>query len=198
MTATSAAASFSPDGSRIVTASNDRTARVWDAASGGELARFGDVNSASFSPDRARIVTASGDTARVWRIARTTQQLVDAAKQRVPRCLSPSDRAHYFLPAAPPLWCITGAGLETEKDPAKWQPKWPYRSAAWRDWLAARRAWRKSACAEGGMKPRALSLAFPPRSKCVCCGHEVCGAIVTCSLPLCQQFVLLLAPTANR
>ena len=23
-------------------------------------------------------------------------------------------------------------------DPAKWQPRWPYQSAAWRDWLVAR------------------------------------------------------------
>ena len=31
-------AAFSPDGSRIVTASWDETTRVWDAASGGEIA----------------------------------------------------------------------------------------------------------------------------------------------------------------
>ena len=30
-------ASFSPDGSRIVTASEDRTAKVWDAGSGAEV-----------------------------------------------------------------------------------------------------------------------------------------------------------------
>ena len=31
-------AAFSPDGSRIVTASDDKTARIWDAASGKEIA----------------------------------------------------------------------------------------------------------------------------------------------------------------
>ena len=31
-------AAFSPDGARIVTASDDRTARVWDAATGQEIA----------------------------------------------------------------------------------------------------------------------------------------------------------------
>jgi WD40 repeat protein len=65
------AASFSPDGQRIVTASEDRTARVWDAATGKELARLqgheGNVSAAWFSPDGQRIVTASLDkTARVW------------------------------------------------------------------------------------------------------------------------------------
>jgi WD40 repeat protein len=64
-------AAFSPDGSRIVTASNDRTARIWDATTAMEIVvlRGHDhvVNSAAFSPDGLRIVTASEDqTARIW------------------------------------------------------------------------------------------------------------------------------------
>jgi WD40 repeat protein len=63
-------ASFSPNGSRIVTAAEDKTARVWDAANGRELAVLqheGWVRHASFSPDGSRIVTACDDnTARVW------------------------------------------------------------------------------------------------------------------------------------
>jgi WD40 repeat protein len=65
-------ATFSPDGTRIVTASEDKTARIWDAANGkpiGEpLTGHEDVvNSAAFSPDGKRIVTASWDkTARIW------------------------------------------------------------------------------------------------------------------------------------
>jgi WD40 repeat protein len=62
---------FSPDGSRIVTASRDKTARLWDGRSGAALATLSghteDVNSAVFSPDGSRIVTASFDaTARLW------------------------------------------------------------------------------------------------------------------------------------
>src|SRR5208282_965113 len=64
-------AQFSADGQRVVTASEDKTARVWDAASGkaiGEPMRHEDaVRSAQFSPDGQRVVTASEDkTARVW------------------------------------------------------------------------------------------------------------------------------------
>jgi WD40 repeat protein len=62
-------AAFSPDGTRIVTASWDHTAGVWDAATGRQVAVLQheeNVNSAAFSRDGTRIVTASGKTARVW------------------------------------------------------------------------------------------------------------------------------------
>ncbi len=64
-------AAFSADGTRVVTASDDKTARVWDAATGRELAALkgheGSVRSAAFSGDGTRVVTASFDkTARVW------------------------------------------------------------------------------------------------------------------------------------
>ncbi len=63
-------AAFSPDGSRIVTASGDGTARLW-SADGTLVATLAGhtyaVTSAVFSPDGSRIVTASGDrTARLW------------------------------------------------------------------------------------------------------------------------------------
>jgi eukaryotic-like serine/threonine-protein kinase len=62
---------FSPDGSRIVTASDDRTARVWNVANGEQLfvlrGHDNEVHSARFSPDGQWIVTGSDDTtARVW------------------------------------------------------------------------------------------------------------------------------------
>ncbi len=72
-------ASFSPDGTRIVTGSFDNTARVWDARSGAEvlsLKGHADISSVSFSPDGTRIVTGSEDgTARVWDARRGAEVL---------------------------------------------------------------------------------------------------------------------------
>lgn len=56
-----------------MTASNDETARVWEARTGKLLfilrGHEGSVNSADFSPDGQRIITGSEDkTARIWTI----------------------------------------------------------------------------------------------------------------------------------
>ena len=63
--------SFSPDGARIVSGSDDSTVRVWDASTGALLhtlqGHTRDVMSVSFSPDGKRIVSGSYDkTMRVW------------------------------------------------------------------------------------------------------------------------------------
>jgi WD40 repeat protein len=68
------AAQFSRDGRWVVTASWDKTARVWDAATGQPVSapmKHGDqLLSAQFSPDGRWVVTASRDkTARVWEAA---------------------------------------------------------------------------------------------------------------------------------
>ena len=64
-------ASFGPDGGEIVSASRDRTARIWNAKTG-ELIHVlrghgKEVMSAAFNRDGTRVITASADgTARVW------------------------------------------------------------------------------------------------------------------------------------
>lgn len=65
--------SFSKDGQRLLTSSYDKTARLWDVASGRQLRRFWGHNwwvwDANFSSDERRIVTASQDgTAVIWSV----------------------------------------------------------------------------------------------------------------------------------
>ena len=62
---------FSSNGRKVLTSSDDKTARIWDVETGKELQKLeghiGSVRSGIFSPDGKKVVTSSGDkTARIW------------------------------------------------------------------------------------------------------------------------------------
>jgi WD40 repeat protein len=123
-------ATFSADGSSVVTASADKTARVWDAKTGATLSVLfghGDwVNGASFNSDGSRIVTASFDnTSRVWD-ARTGAMLATLAghEDRVITALFSSDDTHIVTSSADKtarVWdAATGAALTVLSGHTNW------------------------------------------------------------------------------
>jgi WD40 repeat protein len=116
-----------------VTVSWDKTARVWDATTGKEIARFERhtdiITRVAWSFDNRRILTASRDaTARLWHVFATMDELIQTAKSLVSRCLTLEERRLYFLPDAPPPWCVE-------------RRLWPYHTEEWQAWLSKRRAW---------------------------------------------------------
>ncbi len=72
------AVSFSPDTKYVITGSNDKTAKLWDATTGIEIRTFmghsDDVTSVSFSPDGKYFVTGSEDnTAKLWDVTKSAE-----------------------------------------------------------------------------------------------------------------------------
>ena len=60
---------YSPDGSRIASGSGDETVRIWDAASGNEIAKsvhyLSKISSVCFSPDSRRLAIGCDDSLNV-------------------------------------------------------------------------------------------------------------------------------------
>ena len=102
-----AKAIFNHRGDRVLTASFDGTARVWDTATRAELFRLegGEaMTSAAFSADDLMVVTTSlKQTARLWYIPSSTGELIEQAKHRVPRSVSPSAKDVSFIGRSPDM-----------------------------------------------------------------------------------------------
>jgi WD40 repeat protein len=106
-------ARFSPDSQKVVLASRDRTASLWNAASGERLQHFQEgheflVSSAQYFPNGQFIATGAGDnTVRVWNAAAGTELASYAPTGRIGAlAISPDNQ-----------WIATGSG--GSKDPQR-------------------------------------------------------------------------------
>jgi tetratricopeptide (TPR) repeat protein len=127
-------AAFSPDGRFVVTASQDSTARVWEAATGkaiGEPLRHDkQVLSAAFSPDGQRVLTASEDgTTRAWPwfkpLGDSPEKLAASIEQITFRKIAPDGGPQWI----PPRIVLFGSQL-TESfgwfaEPTRTRTVWP-------------------------------------------------------------------------
>ncbi|MGD1903539.1 MAG: AAA-like domain-containing protein [Geitlerinemataceae cyanobacterium] len=106
-------ANFSPDGTQIVSASDDQTVKVWDAETGEELHTLNGhsdwVWSANFSPDGTQIVSASSDQPeKLWKVESFEELMSRACETLTPWLLhsnsaaTDEDRALCDLPPRTP------------------------------------------------------------------------------------------------
>jgi TPR repeat protein len=93
-------ATFSPDGSQILTGSKDGTAKLWDAASGRLLATLmghtGGVRRVAYSPDGSLIGTVSEDrTVKLWNVDAViaAQATAEHVADEAPTLITECDRA---------------------------------------------------------------------------------------------------------
>ncbi|MDR3460893.1 MAG: hypothetical protein P4L76_01090 [Beijerinckiaceae bacterium] len=100
---------YSRDGRRLITSSDDLTTRFWDAATGQPIAILAGHEAAvvwsGFAPDGTLALSASTDgTVRLWTLPPLCQDLIDAARNSLPRDLTSAERDRFFLGETKPDW----------------------------------------------------------------------------------------------
>lgn len=110
-------ANFTPDGSKVATASSDHSLKIWNAVSGEELATLvghqGPVASVAISPDGRLLASGSQDnTIRLWDVPQTKPLQVFAGHQGAATGFAASADATLLLSAGrdrtAKLWNMTG------------------------------------------------------------------------------------------
>lgn len=105
----------SPDGSRIVSWSYDKTIKVWDASTGRqvfEIATAADPGPCTFTPDGQFIITAGAD--------RTVRQWSAVTGQQVRSLQQPRSERHCLAVSPDGAWMVTGGMSRYDDAAQKW------------------------------------------------------------------------------
>ena len=107
---------FSPDGKDVVSGSDDKTARIWEVATGKEVARMTSdtvVTSVAFSPDGKYVVSGGwGKTMPVWEWQ--AEDLIAHACAVIPRNIYPRQWTQYIGDAMPYQGVCENLPIEAE------------------------------------------------------------------------------------
>lgn len=111
------ACAYSPDSSRIVSASADNTLKIWDAETGKEIATLkghgSTVNACTYSPDGRRIISACEDgTLKVWD-AQTGKEIMSLQGHNARRAAVLGELRINSCYYSPDGGCIVMAGLDS-------------------------------------------------------------------------------------
>lgn len=96
-------AGWSSDGSMVVSGSHDRTARLWDALTGETILILEGHETwplVELVPERSHLVTSTPGSVRVWTL--DVDELIEIARERVPRSLTTAECLTYHFEVCPP------------------------------------------------------------------------------------------------
>lgn len=170
-------AAFDLDGARVITASEDKIARIWDARTGKllvELKRHGgEVYSGAISPDGTRAVTASEDkTVQIWNTGTGEPLTTLEHGGKSGRLEFDRDGARVVTASEDKkarIWdAKTGKLLvELKGHQEKFTPQHSVRTAH-----ASSPPRRTGPLASGTPRQAVPSASLPPKGRCQCCGLQ--------------------------